>query len=168
MPDYTLLTLIMSSFSPGLCTAARRFLARAFISRSVDPPRNHTTLMIQPVLLLIASDEHTHSALILSFNAQHKWSQYYKKLTIWMFRSFCLDCWLSAEQGWTNSAGNNPKPLFTFTAPAPQGTFHALCGVSCCEIYPQSCVSYVLCTPLLSGDTHTRYRTPSIPPGSDL
>ncbi len=37
------------------------------LARSVDPPYYNIILMIQPVLLLTASDEHTHSALIIVF-----------------------------------------------------------------------------------------------------
>ena len=81
-----------------------------------------------------------------------------------MFRYFCLDCWMFAE----HKLNQLYKPIFTFSASAPQETFHVLCGVACCWIRPQSSVSYILCTLRLSADMHTRYRTPFTPPGSDL
>ena len=75
--------------------------------------------MIQPVLLLIASDEHTYITLIISYyDKTYEASIARDANTVCMLRSCCLD--------------RCRMPLTTVTAPAPQGTIHALCGVSCC------------------------------------
>jgi hypothetical protein len=55
--------------------------------------------MIQPVLLLIASDEHTHSALIISYyDKTYEASIAREANNVFMLRSCCLDRWVSAEQ----------------------------------------------------------------------
>ena len=84
------------------------------------------------------------------------------------FRSFCLDCSLSAEQKLNHSSGNFSRPPPWLQLQLHKGLFMPCVAFHAVRSTPSlvSAMSSVHFCCL--GDTHTRYRPDYIPPGSDL